>query len=161
MSRFCSAAATHHLIYLAPVPLHALLEVQALVRSFHAPFPIAVAPHKYVVFAVSVNSIDVVDLGDHVQRWAIAGSAQELTGDWRAYPLRGPTGTHGDVRSNRRAAPTQELGARLHQAPGIAGFLAPSAYDARFSNLVVFPDKISVDDACCSIHPHSDDDADH
>ena len=158
MSRFCSAFATHHLIYLAPTPLLALLEVQALVRSFHSPSPLVVALHKYVVFAVSVQGIDVVDLGDSVQRKALAGSAQELTGDWRAYPTRRPAGTHPDVRSHRLAAPTQELGAQLRPVSRIAGFLAPSAYDSRISNLVVFPAKVAIDDASRSIRDRSDDD---
>lgn len=147
VSRFCSAFAQHRLIYLARTPLLALLEVQALVRSFHAPSPLTVAPRKYVVFAVSVAGIDVVDFGDPGQRSLVGSTAQEFTGDWRAYPARSPAGSAGTVRSNRRVSPTQELGAALSAVPSIAGLLAPSAYDAWQSNLVVFAANVATSDA--------------
>ena len=163
MSRFCSRVATHELIYLATNPALAFLEVQALARSMHSPFPVAVAVHKYWVFPVTVDGIEVVDLGDANERAHIHASAQELTGDWQAYPVRRTHGAHPWVRSPVRVAPTQELGASLYADQRVAGFLAPSAYDAWVSNLVVFADKVERDanHTPASIRPLPDPEEQH
>ena len=145
-SRFCAPTDSHRLIYLARSPALALLEVQALARSTHSPFPVSVAVHKYWVFPVKVDGIDVVDFGDPAQRARIGASAQEMTGDWGAYPIRRATGSDPWVRSPRQVAPTQELGDSLHTDCRVAGFLAPSAYDAWVSNLIVFADKVTLDE---------------
>ena len=145
MSRFCSVSATHHLIYLAANPKTALLEVQALVQSFHAELPLLVAPHKYVVFPITVSGIEVVDFGDPTDRATVRTSTQELTGDWRAHPNRRLRGASPIVRSGVSSAPTQDLGAALAKVPGVCGFLSPSAHNARQSNLIVFPHKVRLD----------------
>ena len=153
MSRFCSVSATHHLIYLAANPTTALLEVQALVRSFHAELPLSVAPHKYVVFPIRVSGIEVVDFGDPADRATVRTSTQELTGDWRAHPMRGLSGASPIVRSGVLSAPTQDLGAALAKVPGVSGFLSPSAHDARQLNLIVFPQKVRLDPEARKIGP--------
>ena len=112
----------------------------------HSPSPVSVAVHKYWVFPVKVDGIDVVDLGDVAERAHLGTSVQELTGDWRAYPVRGPAGSLPRVRSRVQVAPTQELGESLHTDCRVAGLLAPSAYDARVSNLVVFAGKVYLDE---------------
>ena len=143
VSRFSSPFVSYELIYLALTPVLALLEVQALARSLHSPSPLAVAVHKYWVFPVTVDGIDVVDFGNPNERTLVEASAQEMTGDWRSYPIRTSAGSHLVVRSHVRDAPTQVLGENLDLDPKIAGFLAPSAYDAGVSNLVVFANKVS------------------
>ena len=117
-----------------------------MARTMHSPLPVSVAVHKYWVFPVEVDGIDVVDLGDAAERAHIRTSAQELTGDWRAYPVRGASGSLPWVRSHVQVAPTQELGESLHTDCRVAGLLAPSAYDAWVSNLIVFVDKVHLDE---------------
>ena len=136
----------YFILYLAPDPVTALLEVQALARSIHAANPVSIAPHRYAVFPISVGGVNVVDLGDFQERTRLATTAQELTGNWRSYPGQGPTGAIGYVRhSGQRQAPTQALGAALAGQTTIQGFLSPSAQNPLKSNLMLFPNGLTID----------------
>jgi hypothetical protein len=81
----------------------------------------------------------VADLTDLTEQHRLATTAQELTGDWRGYLLRGPT---TPVSRPNGLAPTQLLGAALHGVPGLEGFRTLSAKVPTLMNLVVFPDKL-------------------
>ena len=144
ISRFCPVGGAYHLIYLAEDRTTALLEVQAAVRSAHLPRPLPVALHRYAVLPVTVHGIQVVDFGDVGARRRIQASVQELTGNWRDYPHRPPTGTWPSVRSDHTDAPTQTLGAQMHAVQHIAGFLSASTYNATKSNLIIFPARVTL-----------------
>lgn len=144
ISRFCPVGGAYHLIYLAEDPTTAYLEVQAVVRSAHLPRPLPVALHRYVVHPITVGGIQAVDFGDDGARRRIQASVQELTGNWKDYPHRPPTGTWPSVRSNHAAAPTQTLGAQIHAVQHIASFLSASAYNATRSNLIIFPTRVTL-----------------
>jgi hypothetical protein len=81
----------------------------------------------------------VADLTDHAEQHRLGTTAQELSGDWRGYLVRGPT---TPVSRPGGLAPTQLLGAALHGVPGLEGFRTLSAKVTTHMNLVVFPDKL-------------------
>ena len=126
-----AASPSFRLLYFAPDPVTALFEVEALLGSafsFSVPNPLRGA----VVVSHSVPQLDVVDLGDPVNRSVVDTTRQELTGDWRLY--RHPPTT---------PAPTQALARALHQThPTVRGILAPSARNPSVNNLVVFYDRV-------------------
>src|SRR5215218_8526409 len=91
-----------------------------------------------MIMNVAVNLQRVADLTDPRSQATVQTSAQELTGDWRGYGLRGP-GT--SVKGPAGIAPTQELGAALYGAP-VEGFKSLSAKLTDQMILVVFPQKL-------------------
>lgn len=102
---------------------------------------------------ISVGRIDVVDFGDPADRATANTSVQELTGDWRAYPSRRSVGTAPIVRSDVSSAPTQSLGEALASDKRVSGFLSPSAPNANRSNLIVFPNRVRLDEQRRTIKP--------
>ena len=148
-SRYSAGKGNYPLLYLAPDRVTALLEYRALVQIPGWPGPLRTGlASSVVVFPVTVHLSTVIDLGDPgTRRQPLQGarrhSVQELTGDWRTYPLRGPNRHVGEVRSNRSTAPTQDLGAAL-SGLNCEAFLAPSAVQPQICNLVVFPNHVTV-----------------
>ena len=149
-SRYNAGDGRYPMLYLAPDPVTALLECRAFVRvpgragqPGLLPTGLAVS---VTVLPVDVNLKAVIDLGDPGTR---SHTVQELTGDWRAYPFLSTGGSFPQVRSGRDTAPTQDLGAALEklQLPSQAqceAFLAPSAVRPKISNLVVFPNRVTI-----------------
>lgn len=149
-SRYNAGKGQYPLLYLAPDPLTAILEQRAFVRLPGLPGRLGLLPTgsaaSVVVFPVDVDLKTVIDLGDPGTR---SHTVQELTGDWRTYPLLPAGGSFPRVRSSRGIAPTQDLGITLRSWQAPAGshceaFLAPSAVQPEISNLVVFPDRVTM-----------------
>ena len=152
-TRFNAGHSNYPLLYFAPTAQIALLEVRVLVRS--AGGAILVAPSAYVIYRVSIHLNCIVDFGDPASRGVVCSTAQELTGDWMTYPLRNPSGSQPEVRSHNPDAHTQDLGHALHKQQCIEGFLSPSAQAARYSNLIVFPDRVTVCNRCLCIRSNA------
>lgn len=129
-----------------------MLEFRALVRVLGVSGLLAIKPrHSFALFKVSVSLESVADFGCPKQRGTLNTSVQEMTGDWRDYLIRRKQGIPG-VRSNRLSAPTHRLGKALNSKPRrIEGFLAPSAVDPAVCNLVIFPDRVAIDQSARSI----------
>jgi len=130
-------------LYLAENHIVALFEVEALVGS-----PVVVSsiyPHPggatWTVLKVNVSLQKVADLTKLHQQSIFGANAQELTGDWRAYGYRSPGTTSVGLPSGF-PAPTQKLGAALHNVPDLEGFETISAKVPHQRILVVFPDKL-------------------
>lgn len=149
-SRYSAGNGQYPLLYLACDRLTALLEYRALVRIPGLPtiLPTSLASSASV-FPVTVQLNHVIDLGDPSVR---SQTVQALTGDWREYPWRPPSGPIPEVRSQSSTAPTQGLGAHLNnlatgpQSSALKweAFLAPSAVRPRFCNLIVFPSRVNI-----------------
>lgn len=134
------------LLYLALDQNTALLEKQALFGSPYAqPVSYIPAPRmsRTVVIDVVVNLQHVVDLADTTAHAALASSAQELTGVWMGYEMRGMTLRNPALTAPVGEAPTQILGWELFQEPGVEGMRVISARDATTCCLVVFTHKLS------------------
>ena len=134
ITRFSSgpaASSSYRLLYFASDPITALFEVEALLGSvftFSMPNPY----RSTVVRLHTVPQLDIVNLGNPVNRSIVHTTRQELTGDWRAY--RQPHMT---------PAPTQALARAIRQIhPAAHGILAPSARNPDVNNLVVFYDRV-------------------
>ncbi|RMH23012.1 MAG: RES domain-containing protein [Acidobacteria bacterium] len=142
-SRFSGATPNqpgHQILYLAENPMVALLEVQALLGQPTTPGGLVPQPRaSWTVLNASVNLQQLVDLTDLAAQAALETSAQELTGDWVGYRLRGP---HTTVSQPTGLAPTHELGHELYQAPDLEGFRTLSAKAPYHEALVVFPQKL-------------------
>lgn len=151
-SRFNKGTGIYPMLYLAPNPLTAMLEFRALARVPGVSGFLAIKPrHSFALFKVSVSLQSVVDFGCPKQRGTLSTSVQEMTGDWRDYLVRRKQGIPG-VRSNRLSAPTHRLGKALNSKPRrIEGFLAPSAVNPAVCNLVIFPDRVAIDQSARSI----------
>lgn len=146
-SRYNRGNGSFPMLYLAPDPLTALLEIRALIHVPGFPSPIRIKSLvSYAVVPVRVTGLKtIIDFGDPSQRKQANTTAQELTGDWRTYGRHRHSGKAGTVRSSRRAAPTQELGLYLYRRdPKVEGFLAPAAVSPTVANLVLFPDRLHV-----------------
>lgn len=142
-SRFSAgapAAPQYEILYLAENHMVALFEVQALLGSPLSPGGVVPQPRRaWSILNVNVNLQSVVDLTDPAAQAALATSAQELTGDWRGYQLRGP---HTSVTAPAGSAPTQDLGAALFGVAGVEGFRTISAKLPDQMVLAVFPQKL-------------------
>ena len=148
-TRFSSALSRYFTLYFAADPLTALLEVEAVVATRNPPRTHDIQSQLYTVWPISVALNNVIDFGDPNHRSAVATSAQELTGDWRArHPL---AGSPPMVRSRESEAPTQQLGAALENYTDVEGFLTPSARAPTISNLVIFPHRVHIDQPSLSI----------
>ena len=99
---------------------------------------------------VSVRLDHVADLRTASERTRIQTTVQELTGDWEDYVARNRNSP--DV-SSTPPAPPQQLGEDLYQIPCCQGFLTPSARNSILPNLVVFPDRVSIDHDTLTIAP--------
>lgn len=113
-SRYNKGNRRYPLLYLAPDPLTALLEHRAFVRLPGLPGQLGLLPTgsaaSILVFPVDVDPKTVIDLANP---GTSNHTMQELTGDWRNYPLL-PTGgsfprstfcTRASPRVRRRAWP--------------------------------------------------------
>jgi hypothetical protein len=81
----------------------------------------------------------VADLTAPASQALLDTTAQELTGDWVGYQLRGPGTT---VQTPTGIAPTQDLGAALYGAPKLEGLKALSAKAPYHQILAIFPQKL-------------------
>lgn len=134
------AAPQYEILYLAENHMVALFEVQALLGSPLSPGGVVPQPRRaWTILNVNVNLQSVVDLTDPAAQAALSTSAQELTGDWRGYQLRGP---HSSVTAPAGSAPTQDLGAALFGVAGVEGFRTLSAKLPDQMVLGVFPQKL-------------------
>jgi RES domain-containing protein len=142
-SRFnigASAAPQFEILYLAENHMVALFEVQALLGS-----PLSsggVVPHPrraWTILNVTVNLQSIVDLTASASQTILDTTAQELTGDWRGYQLRG---VHSSVTGPSGSAPTQDLGSALFNTAGVEGFRSLSAKLSDQMVLIVFPQKL-------------------
>jgi RES domain-containing protein len=142
-SRFSGATPAspgHEVLYLAENHSIALLEAQALLGTPTTPGGIVPHPHStWTILNVSVRLQSVAELTDVATQELLATTAQEITGDWLGYRLRGPGTT---VQGPTGLAPTQELGDALYRVPGLEGFRTPSAKVPYQEVLVVFPQKL-------------------
>jgi hypothetical protein len=142
-SRFNEGATARpqfEILYLAENHLVALFEVQALLGSPFPPSLMIPHPHlAWTIINVQVQLQRVADLTDVTQQALLRTTAQEITGDWRSYHLRGPSTT---VTAPTGAAPTQQLGSALNGGSPTEGFLAISAKVPTSRTLILFPDKL-------------------
>lgn len=140
-SRFNPGTGLFELFYLAENHLVAMMEVGALVGQATPGGLFASPHHAWSVINVSVRLRSVLDLTRASQRAKLRVTAQELTGDWRAYPIR-----HQLAGRTTPAPipPTQRLGSAVHQQPGVEAILTYSAKQPYSSILVVFPQKLST-----------------
>jgi hypothetical protein len=113
-----------------------LFEVQALLGSPMSPGGVVPHPRRaWTILNVTVQLQSVAELTDVGVQSTLATTAQELTGDWRGYHYRSP---HTPIPLPVVPAPTQELGAALHNA-NLEGFLTISAKLSDQKSLVIFP----------------------
>jgi hypothetical protein len=135
-----AAAPTFEILYLADSPIVALFEVRAMLGSLWIPGgSLAVPTAAYHVATVTVNLHNIVDLTSPAKQRRLRTNAQELTGDWEGYHLRGPL---TPIANPVGPAPTQDLGAALHGVPGLEGFVTYSAKVPYHRALIVFPMKL-------------------
>jgi RES domain-containing protein len=132
-------------VYLAEDPIVAQLEVGAMFGSSPNINDLVPNPHaSYTILNAQVQLRNVLDLTDAARcQTLLRTNAQELTGDWRAYHRRNDTHS---VPAPLGVAPTQELGAAIHECQQFAGFLAISAKFPYKMVLGVFPDRIPEGD---------------
>jgi hypothetical protein len=142
-SRFSGASPASpgfEILYLAENHLVALLEVQALLGSPTTPGGVVPHPRStWAILNVAVSLRHVADLTDPAAQSLLDTTAQELTGDWLGYRLRGPGTT---VNAPTGMAPTQDLGAALYGVPGLEGFKSLSAKAPYHQILAIFPQKL-------------------
>jgi|SRR5215203_1229637 len=130
----------YEILYLAENHLVALLEVQALLGSPTTPGGVVPHPRNtWTNLNVTVSLQHVADLTDYASQGLLATTAQELTGDWLGYRLRGPGTT---IKVPTGLAPTQDLGAALYAAPRLEGFKSLSAKAPYHQILAIFPQKL-------------------
>jgi hypothetical protein len=91
------------------------------------------------VLNVRVSLQHVADLTSPSSQALLDTTAQELTGDWIGYELRGPGTT---IKAPTGIAPTQDLGAALYGVPKLEGFKALSAKAPYHQVLAIFPQKL-------------------
>lgn len=148
-TRFKRASSRYPLLYLAPDRLTALLEVGRLM-GHPRPGPSLPVTDGWCVVEVSVHLDRVADFRTPGGRSTVTTTVQELTGDWVDYDNR--TVASSEVISNP-PAPTQRLGEALYRSTSCQGFLTPSARNPVLPNLVIFPDRVSIDRRALSIVP--------
>jgi RES domain-containing protein len=151
-SRFSEGNGLFEILYLAEDPLVALFEVQALLGSVLPPQLWVPNPSQtWITLNVSVTLGQVADLTRVPQQNLISTNAQELTGDWRGYRVRGPATPV--TQPTAVAAPTQELGEALYNVPGIEAFRAVSAKVPTHRVLAIFPQKLRKGSQITFSHP--------
>lgn len=138
-SRFNEGKGAFSTLYFSDDPLVAMFEVEALLGSLYTTW-LPLPGRNWATFSVLVSLQSVVDSSQPAVLDRLASSAQELTGDWLCYALRGPSTPVPQAAGV--TAPTQELGAALYAIDGIEGFVTISAKVPTQRNLVIFPDKL-------------------
>ena len=117
-------------LYLAEDPITALLEVEAISKA-GTQLRFFVKP-PLVVLSLYYQISTILDLTNPDNQSALGTNLQELTGNWLLMSMRG------------EAAPTQTLGEAAYSLQSIEALKVPSARDPNTYNLVVFPDRLSV-----------------
>ena len=130
-----AAVEPFEILYLAENPVVAQFEVEALFGSPLIPGGVVPNPaSSWLILNAQVQLTKVADLTDvALAHSPLATTAQELTGDWRAYGQRLPRGV----------APTQTLGAALYASGSFEGFLTISPKLPYQQVLGVFPKLIA------------------
>lgn len=146
-TRFKALGTTFPLLYFASDENTALLEVRAITGR---PDPAKSSAIGWKTIRVDVRLNHVVDLRGSAEREKVETTVQELTGDWESYANR--TSTSPEISSNP-PAPTQRFGAALHSSTKCQGFLTPSTKNPLVANLVVFADRVLVDETALTIRP--------
>ena len=146
-TRFKALGTTFPLLYFASDENTALLEVRAILGR---PDPAKASAIGWTTIPVDVRLDNVADLRGSAERTKVETTVQELTGDWKDYASR--TSTSQDISSNP-PAPTQRFGAALHSNAKCQGFLTPSAKNPLVANLVVFADRVAIDEKALTIRP--------
>lgn len=113
-------------IYIALDPVTALLETGALLRTDQRMTPQVVAPRT--MFTIVFDLKYVMDLTDPATREHLGYGLDMLRSPWRR---RTPN------------APTQLLGRAAYEE-GVQGLIYPSAKNPDGTNLVVFPDNLTI-----------------
>lgn len=125
------------ILYLAENHLVALFEVQALLGSPYIPGGIVPHPRRpWTILNVYVTLHNTIDLTAPASQKLLSTTAQELTGDWRGYQLRGPSTS---VPGPTGIAPTQNLGAAISALSNVEGIRTLSAKLPDQQTLIVFP----------------------
>jgi len=140
VSRFKAKSDSFQILYLAQDSIVAQFEARALLGSISAPIA---APGSFAVMKVNVRLSAVVDLSDVPNQVSLDTTAQELTGDWSGYHLRGSSTR---VRSPVGKAPTQDLGLELFDESNLTSFLSVSAQIPTRQTLMVFPTELGAND---------------
>jgi RES domain-containing protein len=153
-SRFSAATPDspgYEILYLAENHAVALLEAQALLGSPSVPGGVIPHPHStWTILNVTVQLHAVADLTDTKTQDLLETSAQEITGDWLGYRLRGPSVT---VKAPTGLAPTQQIGEILYRASVVEGIRTISAKVPYHEILVVFPEKLLPDSSISWSNP--------
>lgn len=117
-------ASQFQLLYFAEDPVTALFEVQAMLGSPHVPGGAVAHPRRtFTIINVMVLLQEVCDLTDISAAQSLGTGAQELTGDWEGYQVRGPATS---VKAPTGSAPTRDLGHALNNTK-VEGFRSLSA----------------------------------
>ena len=124
------------ILYFAEDPLTATFEFGAMLGNPFVPGGSVAHPARaFAMLNVQVTLSQVADLTDPAAQAQLQTTAQELTGDWDGYQVRGPA---TPVSLPVGQAPTQELGHALFQAT-FEGFRSISAKVPCNRTLMVFP----------------------
>ena len=119
------------LLYFAPDPVTALLEIQSLLGSFSSNIVPNPAQNATVLRYTISQTLNVYDLTEPATCTILGTTQQELTGDWRMY------------RPPEAPAATQLVASILYtMMPPAHGFLARSARNPAVNNLVLFWNRI-------------------
>jgi hypothetical protein len=114
--------------------------VQALLGSATTAGGLVPSPHStWTTLNVNVSLQYIADLTDLASQDLLDITAQELTGDWRGYRLRGPSTT---IKGPTGSAPTQDLGSALFAVPKLEAFKTLSSKAPYHQILAVFPQKL-------------------
>ena len=146
-SRFKSSGLAFPTLYFARDEPTALREVGANNQRLGLSIS---ALHAWMAVGVAIQLDRVGDLRHGKERDKLETTVQELTGDWRSYASRTPA---SQEVSSSPPAPSQGLGAALYGIPDCQGFLTPSAKNPLLPNLVVFPDRVTINEAALTIGP--------
>jgi hypothetical protein len=138
-SRFNEGLNQFEILYLGEDSMVAMFESQALLGSPYGAW--VQGPRKnWLVVNVEVRLQKVADLTRVSQQALLDTTAQELTGDWRGYQLRGPAMPVSQPAAT--PAPTQQLGEMLHAVSGLEAFVSLSPKVPTHRILAVFPRKL-------------------
>jgi hypothetical protein len=108
-----------------------------MLGSPHVPGGAVAHPRRtFTIINATIVLQEVCDLTEVAAAQApLATTAQELTGDWEGYQVRGPATS---ISAPTGTAPTQELGHALYRT-GVEGFRSISARVPYSRTLMIFP----------------------
>ena len=115
-------------LYLADTPDNALKEVELSRQTFPAAQQSPSPPH--ILLTIEYQCCQILDLTDTNIQTCLQTSIDELTKPWRTW------------NADKKIAPTQYLGATIHQNTRIEALKVPSAKLTNAYNLVIFPDRL-------------------